>query len=149
MPVWIAKINPAPAIIMVNGHIIRCAGAAAIFDILGFYPLENVVKFLLGDFERIVNRCKCFLVVEIQAQRVIDTYYDEMGKRTDVFKTKYATIEFRRFDFIEAGHNGVIQGNRHLFSPSKDRWTETAEQLSRGLDRGWQGCQGRSTNGRL
>ena len=66
MAVGVAKIDPPPPVIMIDRHILGVSGAAAIFKPLSLQACEDLIEFLLGNFEGVVMRFKFLPAIKIE-----------------------------------------------------------------------------------
>src|SRR5215831_17762996 len=116
--VRISEIKPASATTVIDLHIVKGAGSAAISNALGADSVEDAVKLRFIDFEGVVVTLEVRVIVEIQRQRVVDPQRREVRERTFIAQTQDPGEEARRCFLVMRRHDRMVEHNSHRHLPA-------------------------------
>ncbi|HXL47957.1 MAG TPA: hypothetical protein VN975_04125, partial [Xanthobacteraceae bacterium] len=71
VPVGVSEIEAASAMTVIDLHVVKGTGSAAVSNALGAHPFEDSVEVRFVDLERIMVALEIRIVVEIEGQRVV------------------------------------------------------------------------------
>ncbi len=74
MTAWVTKVYPATSVPVIDLHVLRGSGPAAVDQPFILDATEDFVELSLADFERVVPCLECFLVVKNRASATGSVY---------------------------------------------------------------------------
>src|SRR5262245_23815850 len=104
MAARVAKVDAAPAVPVVDLHVVGREWAAAVRQALGDHAAEDRVELGLADLERVVPRCERIVLVEVERERLTrDPDRREVAHRPYVLESEHALVEARGLFLVARG----------------------------------------------
>ena len=117
MVVRIAEIHPAPAVPVVDLHVIGLVRPAAVRNVFFLDTPEYGVEISFAHPEGVVVMIEIAVVFEIQREPVVHPDRCEVRMGPVIRQPEYAREEAGRYLLVAGGNDGVVEFDGHPETP--------------------------------